>query len=321
MLPIQNMEWAEQLKLFFIDMHKPALILLFAFLSAPGWPADTTLMLSHFQNIIGTGAPRNYENTDALNEVAAYIHTVFSNYGDSTVYQEYTVDGSSYKNVITSFGIEHTTRIIVGAHYDVCGNQDGADDNASGVVGLLELARMLKNQPLHYRVDLVAYTLEEPPYFGTTKMGSFQHAQYLAKNNIDVYGMVCLEMIGYFSDEKKSQHYPVGLLKLFYGGKGDYITIVRKFCDGPFSKKYKRKMKNFDLVETKSIAAPAKLRGIDFSDHLNYWKFGFSAVMITNTGFYRNKNYHRDTDVIETIDVQRMAAVIDEVYGTVIALD
>jgi hypothetical protein len=315
-----NMAWAELLKSFFIDMKK-ILFLTLIFPSLPGWSADTTLIRRHFDAIINTDEPRNYENTKALNEVAAYIHKEFSSYGDSTHYQEFQVDGRSYKNVITSVGVEHGTRIIVGAHYDVCGDQDGADDNASGVIGLLELARMLKDEQLKYRIDLVAYTLEEPPYFGTNEMGSFKHAEYLAKNDIDVYGMVCLEMIGYFSDEKKSQSYPVGLLKLFYGGKGDYITIVRKFGCGKFAKRYKRRMKNLDLISTKSIQAPGALRGIDFSDHLNYWRFGFSAVMITNTGFYRNENYHQEGDVIETIDMARMGAVIDEVYLALKAME
>jgi hypothetical protein len=314
-----NTGLAVQRKLFFIDMKK-VLLLTLLLLPMIGLSADTTLIRRHFENIIGTAEPRNFENTDALNEVAAYIHQEFGLYGDSTAYQEFVVDGRGYKNVITSFGVEHGTRIIVGAHYDVCGDQDGADDNASGVIGLLELARMLKDQELEYRIDLVAYTLEEPPYFGTKEMGSFKHAEYLSKNNIDVYGMVCLEMIGYFSDEKRSQSYPIGLLKLFYGGKGDYITIVRKFGSGKFAKRYKRRMKDFDLVRTKSIQAPGSLRGIDFSDHLNYWRFGFSAVMITNTGFYRNENYHQDGDVIETIDMARMSAVIDEVYQALVTM-
>jgi Zn-dependent M28 family amino/carboxypeptidase len=109
--------------------------------------------------------------------------------------------------------------IVIGAHYDVCQEQEGADDNASGVVGLLELARLLKNEKLKYKIELVAYTLEEPPFFRTEYMGSFIHAQSLQQAKTDVLGMICLEMIAYFSDKKGSQEYPIGLMSLFYGKK------------------------------------------------------------------------------------------------------
>lgn len=282
--------------------------------------SDTTIIKKHFEKILSTPQARNYKNINALNSVADYIFDSFKNYGDSTVFQEYMVGKQVYKNVITSFGTSNPKRVIVGAHYDVCENQPGADDNASGVIGLLELARMLKGKELNYRIDLVAYTLEEPPFFRSPNMGSYVHANYLFENKIDVYGMICLEMIGYFSDDKKSQNYPLKILKLFYGSKGDFITVVRKFSGGKFARVYKRKMKKSEFIKTKSIQAPERIRGIDFSDHLNYWAFGYSSVLITNTGFYRNQNYHRATDTFETIDIEKMSFVIDEVCRTLLAL-
>ena len=165
-------------------------------------PADIRLVKNHLTIITQTPEFRNHENRDQLNAIADYVKENFSKYGDSTTFQEYQVEGKIYKNVITSFGTEHTKRIIIGAHYDVCGDQQGADDNATGVTALLELARMLKGQKLNYRIDLVAYTLEEPPYFRTENMGSYIHAQYLKNHNIEVYGMTSVEMIGYFKDEK-----------------------------------------------------------------------------------------------------------------------
>ena len=148
---------------------------------------------------------RDYGNVATLNITADYIKSEFEKYADSTAVQVYDVQGqkSKYKNIICSFGIQNKKRIIVGAHYDVCEIQQGADDNATGVVGLLELARLLKGQKLNYRIDLVAYSLEEPPYFRTNEMGSYIHAKYLSDNKISVKGMICLEMIGYFKDEKQ----------------------------------------------------------------------------------------------------------------------
>ena len=129
----------------------------------PNGSSDTTLIKSHLTALTKTEKFRTYRNIDQLNRTAAYIESIFMQYSDSIFIQEYSVNGQVYKNVICSFGTENKKRIIVGAHYDVCGNQEGADDNASGVVGLLELARQLQGQKLNYRIDLVAYSLEEPP--------------------------------------------------------------------------------------------------------------------------------------------------------------
>jgi Zn-dependent M28 family amino/carboxypeptidase len=282
--------------------------------------SDTTVIKSHLTAITKTGEYRTYKNIDQLNKTAEYIKSVFSEYSDSIFIQEYSVNGQVYKNVICSFGTENKKRVIVGAHYDVCDNQEGADDNASGVVGLLELSRLLKGQKLNQRIDLVAYSLEEPPYFRTEYMGSYIHAKYLVDSKADVYGMISLEMIGYFKDEKKSQSYPVGLLSLFYGNKGNYITLVKKFGAGQFTRKFCRKYKSTKVIRTKKFSGPPVLPGIDFSDHLNYWKFGFSALMLTDTAFFRNKNYHELTDTMETLDIKRMAKVIDGVFSTLTSL-
>lgn len=281
---------------------------------------DTLSVKAHLSHIIDTKKPRNYMHMESLNFVANYIYSDFEKYADTVYFQPYVIEGVEYKNVICVFGSKNTETIVVGAHYDVCGNQDGADDNASGVVGLLELAKLLKGENLNYRIEIVAYTLEEPPYFRTEAMGSYIHAKSLAGNKTDVYGMFCLEMIGYFDDAKKSQDYPLGFLSMFYGNRGNYITLVNKFSKGKFSRKFNRNFKNQKLVKTKKFVAPAKLPGIDFSDHLNYWMFGYSALMITDTAFYRNKNYHQNTDTLETLDLLRMSKVIESVFETLIVM-
>ena len=92
----------------------------------------------------------------------------------------------------------------MGAHYDVCGDQPGADDNGSAVAGLIETIRLLyeNNLELDYGIDFVFYCLEEPPFFGTEEMGSYVHAKSVSKNKENIIGMICYEMIGYFSDKK-----------------------------------------------------------------------------------------------------------------------
>lgn len=278
--------------------------------------SDTNLIKLHLRNITKTKGYRHFMNVDLLNRTADYIMEDFGNYADTTFFQEFQVNGLTYKNVICRFGNEKGRIVVIGAHYDVCGMQEGADDNASGVVGLLELARLLKEVDLPYCVELVAYSLEEPPYFRTDNMGSHIHAKSLVEEKRDVYGMISLEMIGYFKDEKRTQDYPIGLLRLFYGNRGNYITLVNKFGKGKFSKHFTRKYKRLKVVRTKKFNGPKALPGVDFSDHLNYWKYGFSALMLTDTAFYRNKNYHEQGDVMEILDLGRMAKVIDGVLET-----
>ncbi|MDG1429329.1 MAG: M28 family peptidase [Crocinitomicaceae bacterium] len=260
---------------------------------------------------------RTYDDTVTLNAVRDYIVDEFSTHADVTYRQDYLVNGVTYSNVIALVGDTTLPRIIVGAHYDVCENQHGADDNGTGVVGLFQALEQLKDYSSEdYCIEFVAYTLEEPPFFRTTKMGSYIHAKSLHARGIEVHGMLSLEMIGYFSTEKKSQHYPIGILKLFYGGKGDYITVVRKMNKGKFARKFSRKYKHSKTIKTKKFTAPQSLPGIDFSDHLNYWALGYDAIMLTDTAFFRNANYHQGTDTIDTIDFDRMAKVIDGLVNT-----
>lgn len=306
-------------------MHKFKILIGFlfgfiAYYSSASAQSDTTLIKSHLKTLTKTPEFRNHSNIDQLNLTADYIKTIFKKSSDSISVQEYNVDQKTYKNITCSFGTENKKRIIIGAHYDVCGDQEGADDNASGVVGLLELSRLLQGKKLEYRIDLIAYTLEEPPYFRTEFMGSYIHAKSLNEAKADIYGMISLEMIGYFKDEEKSQSYPLGILSVKYGNKGNYITLVKKFGSGAFVRKFSKSFKSTKSILTKTFSGPPALPGIDFSDHLNYWKFGYDALMITDTSFYRNKNYHQKTDTMDTLDIPRMSKVIDGVYNGLISL-
>lgn len=294
-------------------------LIVFTFFSFPFTgmcQSDTSIIRSHMQFLTETPVSRSYDHPEQLDDVANYIYNVFSRYADTVYFQKYPMGKTNSQNVVAVFGPRETARTIIGAHYDVCGDQAGADDNASGITGLLELARLLDTARLTECIELVAYTLEEPPFFRTDKMGSYIHAQSLVRDSVKVKGMVCLEMIGYFADEKHTQDYPLGFLKLFYGSRGNYITLVNKFGPGKFARRFTKKYKHAHVVRTKRFKGPKSLTGIDFSDHLNYWKFGFSALMITDTAFYRNKEYHGN-DTLDRLDLARMAKVIDGVYKVI----
>ncbi len=278
---------------------------------------DTVRLKNDLRKITKTENSRNYLNTETLNFVADYIFEELAKCCLQVYFQTFIVNETEYKNVIGSLGVDNSERIIIGAHYDVAGEGEGADDNASGVAGILELARLLSTDTLKYRIDFVAYTLEEPPFFSTENMGSYVHAKELFENNINVKGMICLDMIGYYDDEPKSQKYPLGIFRLFYGNKGNFISVIQKFNNGSFGRQFNRTMKKNKLINTIFFRGPSFIRGVDFSDHRNYWKFGYDAVFITNTGFYRNPNYHRITDKKETLDIERMALVIEQLYYTI----
>ena len=152
-------------------------------------------------------------------------------------------------------------------------------------------------------------------------MGSYIHANYLHVNNIPIKGMICLEMIGYYNDKKGSQSYPVPEMSLKYGNTADFITVVQNEKSGRFGNQMELLMKEQNLIKTNTFKDSHLVRGVDFSDHLNYWKFGYPAVMITNTSFYRNKNYHTKNDTIETLDLNKMSAVIEQLFLTIKQLE
>ena len=283
--------------------------------------SDTANIRKNLELIINTPKYRNHKNVSTLDTVADRIRLEFLNHTNRVSIQPYEANGQSYKNIIASFGPEDGKRVIVGAHYDVCREQDGADDNASGVAGILELARLLETQTLKYRIDLVAYTLEEPPYFNTKQMGSYIHAKSLHDANIPVKGMVSLEMIGYYSDKENSQGYPIGIMKWIYGDKGNFITIVQKSFCGEFAKEFKNLSFKNNSIPTKSFRTPWFLGGANLSDHQNYWKFGYSAVMVTNTAFFRNHNYHTNLDKLDALNIPKMGLAIDGVFRSLMRLE
>lgn len=313
-LPITELEFPYMKTTFSL------LTFLFLSLSLLASGSDTLLIRKHFTKITKTAAYRNHKNIQTLNSIAAYIYDHFERYADSTYYQSYEVNGQEYKNVICVFGSDKLKTIVIGAHYDVCGDQEGADDNASGVIGLLELARMLQGKPLTHRLELVAYTLEEPPYFRSENMGSYVHAKSLHDKGTQVYGMLSVEMIGYFDDKKGSQGYPASILSIFYGKKANFIMVVNKWGKGKFARKFSRKFKQQPNIPVKRLTGPKIIEGLDWSDHLNYWTFGMSASMITDTAFNRNKNYHKKSDKMETLNIEKMAQVIDGLYAAVLEM-
>jgi len=294
------------------------------FLSSPNprqtTSADPARLEAHVRMLSTQFQPRDESHTENLDRAAAYIRAEFEKAKGVVSEQPYEVNGKTYRNVIAWFGPETKVRIVIGAHYDTAGPLPGADDNASGVAGLIELAQLLSRQQIPMRVELVAFTVEEPPYFRTAHMGSAMHAASLQKQGVDVRAMVSLEMIGYFSDEPGSQKFPVSLLGAFYPSRGNFISVVGRLREGLLVRQMKAAMREASPLPVYSINSPSSVPGVDFSDQLNYWNAAYPAVMITDTAFFRNQNYHTVHDKPETLDYKRMAMVVDGVSAAVLVL-
>jgi Zn-dependent M28 family amino/carboxypeptidase len=256
---------------------------------------------------------RSYAELNSLNQAAHYIERVWQSHGLEVSRQSYQVDGVFYHNLIARLGPADGELLVIGAHYDAFDDLPGADDNASGVAGLLELGRLLAENPPPVAVELVAYSLEEPPHFATENMGSARHAAAVQQ---PVRLMIALEMIGYFSDQPGSQRYPLAALGWLYPDTGDFIAVVDQLFSTQ-AQQLKAVLNQYTTLPAYSINAPAGLVGVDFSDHRNYWARGIPAVMITDTAFYRNQNYHTPEDTWHKLDYARMAQVIDGVVAFV----
>jgi Zn-dependent M28 family amino/carboxypeptidase len=284
--------------------------------------ADPSRLRSDVEALTGLPGFRCFERPDDLDRAALWVRSALEESGLPVEEQPFGVDGWTFKNFIARYGSAGAPILVVGAHYDVCGEQPGADDNASAVAGLLELARLLgRHRPdVTRRIELALWPLEEPPNFRTPNMGSAVHAKSLAERRADVRGMISLEMLGYFSDEPGSQTYPAPGMGLFYPSRGNSIAVVGNGSSWWFTRRLKARMAGATELPVRSINAPAVVPGVDFSDHLNFWKHGWNAVMITDTAFFRNPNYHQVTDTPDTLDYERMAQVVTGVYAAVTTL-
>ncbi len=272
--------------------------------------AQEDKLRAHVQMLSEELVPRSWRHRANMERAADYIAESLQKSGGRVETQPFSAAGQTYKNILAAFGPDREPWIVVGAHYDVAGDGPGADDNASAVAGLLELGRLLGSRPLTRRVLLAAYCLEEPPFFGSSRMGSAVHARSLKEAGRKIELMICLEMIGYFSDQPGSQLFPFPLLRLFYPSKGNFIMVVDRLTSahGP---RLRGSMQAGTTLPVYAINAPSFLWGIGLSDHRSFWKAGFDAVMITDTAFYRNRAYHTSEDTADRLDYERMARVVD----------
>jgi len=243
-----------------------------------------------------TELARNERNSD-LETPARYIEAAFSRVGLEPQSQYFESGGRKVRNIEVGSGA-----IVVGAHYDTVPGSPGADDNASGVAVLIELAAM------KLPVRFVAFANEEMPYFLGPEMGSWTWAKRARERGDTVRAMFSLEMLGYYSDVPGSQVYPFPL-SFFYPDRADFIAFVGDLgARGLVHRSIKSFRRNAQFP-SHGVAAPGVVPGVTWSDHWSFRQHGFAAIMITDTAFYRYPHYHLPTDTPEKLDYERMARV------------
>ena len=262
--------------------------------------------------LAGNLGERNLMHQENLNAAADYIANNFEQAGLNISEQSYQDDQAIVRNIIgEKLGKQNNKILVVGAHYDSVDGSPGADDNASGVAALIAIANLLKTKQVDTTIRFVAFCTEEPPYFYTRQMGSWQYAKMLKERGENIIGMFSLESIGYYSDIKNSQSYPM-FLGALYPDKANFIGFVANLASRKLLLHALSAFRRNIKFPSEGISAPTLIPGIGWSDQWSFWKMGYKAVMITDTAPYRNPYYHTCDDLPDTIDYDRMARVV---YG------
>jgi len=274
--------------------------------------AETEVRLrEQVTTLAGTIGERNTRRYQALQRAADYISGRFASCGFRVRGQDYTADGMEVRNIVAEIAgtVRPAEIVIIGAHYDSPPGSPGADDNASGVAALLELARRFSHGKPARTLRFVAFTNEEPPYFQTGLMGSRVYASGAKRRNEKIVAMLSLESIGYYSDTPGSQLYPFPF-NLFYPDTGNFIGFVGNFGSRSLLRRAIGAFRKSTPFPSEGVSSPEFITGIGWSDHWSFWQEGYPALMVTGTALFRNPHYHQPTDTPDRLDYGRMARVV-----------
>jgi len=259
--------------------------------------------------VIGSRSLREYGK---IRQAEQYIRTFLDKQDIPSELQGYDHEGNRYNNIVVTLegGSRREETIIIGAHYDTTYGTPGADDNASAVAVLLELCRALKDYRPERTLRLVFFVLEEPPAFMTPAMGSYVFAAQARERGEQIVGMICLEMVGYFNEAAGSQAFPVPGLHWLFPDRGNFIGVVGNVPSRELTLAVAEALKAGSGLPVEHLVALPFIPGIGLSDHGSFWKMGFRAVMVTDTAFYRNPNYHSEKDTIGTLRFDKMSGLV-----------
>ena len=271
-----------------------------------------TRLRTHVELLAGDIGERNVWRAATLEATAHYIGSQWQAMGYQVALQPYTTHGMICRNLeISICGEDRRGEIVlVGAHYDSVPGSPGANDNASGVAALIEIARMLHGSRMQRTLKLVAFVNEEAPFFYFGEMGSKIYATAARARGDDIRLMLSLEMLGCYSDAPGSQSYPP-LLRLFYPNRGNFIAFVSNLGSRRALRETVDAFKSQSDFPCESLASPAIVPGVSWSDQLSFWRAGYPGVMVTDTAFYRYPYYHTALDTPERLCYPEMARVVE----------
>lgn len=266
----------------------------------------------HVEMLAGKIGERNVWQYDNLQQAAEYIEGVFKQAGLNTRLLPYESVGKQVYNIEAEIsGLENSSGIlVVGAHYDSLVHTSGANDNGTGVSALLELARLVRDSKLNKTVRFVAFVNEEPPFFKTSRMGSWVYARQVLEDGDRLFGMISLETIGYFTPEPLSQKFPMPMLRFFYPDRGDFLALVGNFSSSHLLKRSVKAFRHHGAFPSEGIVAPGWLIGVDWSDHWSFWKIGCPSIMVTDTALFRYPHYHSADDTPDKVNYDALARVV-----------
>ena len=275
----------------------------------------------HVSVLAGEIGERNVFRPDALHAAADYIERQWIAYGCTATRQEYTVCGVPCANIeVEAAGrVQPDELIVLGAHYDTVRHSPGADDNASGVAALLEIARMLQSHAPPFTVRCVAFVNEEAPFFFRGDMGSLRYARAARLRGDRIRLMLSLEMLGYYRDEPGTQKYPP-LLRYFYPAQGNFIGFVSNLRSARQLRWLVDAFEASSSFPLEAASLPWWVPGVALSDHSSFWRQGYPAVMVTDTAYLRNPHYHTAQDVPTTLDFRRLSEVTLGLTASIVSL-
>jgi hypothetical protein len=256
--------------------------------------------------------PRTPFDRGSLVRAANYIHSVFEDAGLSVRLQDYQYKDQRVTNVLATAprAAGASPYYLVGAHYDTVPGTQGADDNASAVAVMLELAGRLRHEKLKAPILFAAFTLEEPPAYLTGHQGSRIFVRSCQDDGNGVLGAIILEMVGYTAPR---QRYPFLARWPGYPGEGNFIGIIGNWRSLRFGRAVMRGFRKNRNLPAESLFLPFDGRILPetrLSDHASFWDAGLPALMVTDTAFFRNPNYHLPSDTIDTLDFTFMAELV-----------
>jgi hypothetical protein len=274
-------------------------------------------LVADVKALAGDIGERNLNRYPKLLAAADYIEASVTRSGLTPRRDSYDLRGRACHNIEVEIRGTRPETLVVGAHYDSVSGSPGANDNASGVAGLLALARRFAGKPCGQTLRFVAFVNEEPPYFQTEEMGSLVYARRCKERGDKISAMISLETIGYFSDGPRSQKYPAAGLGFFYPSKGNFIGFVGNTRSRALLRSAVSAFKSARKIPCEGAALPAAIPGIGWSDQWSFWECGYPAIMVTDTAPFRYPHYHEPTDTPDKLDYDRFALVVSGMEKTI----